>query len=393
MSLCVMSDAKKLPIMTNKCALKLIGINNSDLSEIEMLEIISDYVAPDSIKALVYDYFNNFYVLFLADIESVCHLVGRNILFKSHKTYFLPFLDYYIVDNVYPNVSNEELTEIFRTFGQVFSVSNHHVVPNSSKFCHVLSGKREISFIIPGKESEIYVPINVIRPPYSFRIQKLCCACLTEGHSILYCPDIEQDVDADEVDAIIKTEDIFESKELKCEDSPLNLLSSEENLKETTESIEDKIEAPIESSSQTSTIEMENIASSAVNGQDIVMSPDDINIQDTSLREIRTNSIWSPLAEDLIDKTMTSVEGSVLKRLLFFDGRLKVDIIEYTFSCLKDVSNLMEQLQKILLKCYEEKYSSLLGPFSRKIQTINQILSKYENESVSAQLKRRSKMG
>ncbi|GFR00549.1 uncharacterized protein TNCT_29681 [Trichonephila clavata] len=88
------------------------------------------------------------------------------------------------------------------------------------------------------------------------------------------------------------------------------------------------------------------------------------------------NNIWSPIAEDLIDRTMTSVEGSVLKRLLFFDGRQKADIISYTFSCLNDVSNLMEQLQLILLKCYEEKYSSLLGPFSRKIQTINQILSK-----------------
>ncbi|GFR00537.1 uncharacterized protein TNCT_29621 [Trichonephila clavata] len=224
MALCVMNTVKNPSVMRNKCALKLIGIDNSDLSEEEILEYISDYIAPGSIEALVYDYFNNFYVLFLIDIESVCHLVGRNIKFKSHKAAFLPLLDYYIVDNVYPSLSHEELTDIFRTFGNVFSVSNHHVVPNSSKFCHVLSGKREISFIIPGKESEIYIPVNVIHPPYSFRIKKFCCACLTEGHSILYCPDIEQDIDVDEVDAIIKTEDIFESKELKCEDLPPNIL-------------------------------------------------------------------------------------------------------------------------------------------------------------------------
>ncbi|GFT42699.1 uncharacterized protein NPIL_176571 [Nephila pilipes] len=382
---------------SNKRALKLIGIDNADLSGEEILERISVFVEPDSIEALVYDDFNCFYVLFVIDIESACRLVGKTLKLRTYEVLFLPLLDYYIIENVYPSLSHDELRDIFRAFGNVFSVSNHHLIPNSLKFSHVLSGKREISFLVPGRDCNIYIPANVIHSPYSFHVKKLCCACLTEGHSILKCPDIEDDNGVhDEVDAIIKAEDIYDQEEYKLEDMSPVSPSAEENM-ETVESVKDQSATSIDTTSKISGIEMQIVPSSAesieaeqknedmptklcipVSEQNSVASPVDTCVPDVSKHAIKTKKIWTPVAEDLINNTMNTVEANVLKHLLTFEGRQKTDIIEYTFSCLKDVSNLLKQLKLILQLCYEKKYSSLLGPFSRKIQTIISILSKYE---------------
>ncbi|GBM58536.1 hypothetical protein AVEN_268609-1 [Araneus ventricosus] len=234
MALCVTNEIQ-MQGRINKCALKLLGISRFELTDEEILECVSSYIDPSNIEALFFDTFNNYYVLFLYDIDATCRLVGKKVESKSDKCINIyPLLECYVIDNVYPCLRNEELRDIFTTFGNVFSVSNHHVVPNSTKFSHILSGKREITFLLPGEELEIYIPINVVHPPYSFNVKKFCCACLTEGHSLLYCPDIEDDKslpeikydgsDSDgELEALIKSEDInFEDtkvEDTKVEDS------------------------------------------------------------------------------------------------------------------------------------------------------------------------------
>ncbi|CAL1297384.1 unnamed protein product [Larinioides sclopetarius] len=219
MAVCLMNQIDSNVQRFDKFSLKLLGIGRFDLTDEEILETLSKYVEPRVIEGLLFDSFHNFYVLFLNDLNATCSLVGKKIKTNSRCINIYPLLECYVIDNVYPCLRNDDLGDIFRTFGNVFSVSNHHVMPNSRRFSHVLSGKREITFLLPGEELEIYIPINVLHPPYSFTVKKFCCACLTEGHSLLYCPDIEDDKDQKvikhnesdsdgELEALIKNEDI-----------------------------------------------------------------------------------------------------------------------------------------------------------------------------------------
>nr|XP_042902585.1 uncharacterized protein LOC107440902 isoform X5 [Parasteatoda tepidariorum] len=171
--------------------LKLLGIDNVICSNEEVLEFLELYVPPSSISYLHFDSYQKFYVVFLNDIDSVCTLVGKRLSYSQCKIDILPLLDYYVVRNVYPDLTNEDLIDIFRPFGNVYDVKAHHVLPNSSKFSHVLSGNREISFMLPGHEIGVSVPGSVVYMPHTFHIIKYCPACSTEGHAMLHCPDIE----------------------------------------------------------------------------------------------------------------------------------------------------------------------------------------------------------
>ncbi|GIY11712.1 uncharacterized protein CEXT_8762 [Caerostris extrusa] len=330
----------------NKCAVKLLGIDCSDLADEEILECVSNHIEPSSIEALVYDFFNSFYVLFLKDIESSCLLVGKKINFQTFQINVLPLMDCFIVDNVYPYVQHDELRDIFKIFGNVLSVSNHHAVPNSSKFSHVLSGKREIVFLLPAEASEINIPINVIHAPYSFRITKFCYACLTEGHSILHCPDIEdekickdeiKDVENgsdSELDSIIKSEDIYTSdKEDTCSDI--------QSVTENTEKME-KSFLPEKSvdygnlTEEVNDVQDEGVSSSSGKDALLLQKP-------TKIRKI------IPEGEKLIHKYLNNVHANVVKHILC--GNLEAgEIIQYAFNCLEDVKKKRFHLKSDFLK-------------------------------------------
>lgn len=175
----------------NKCALKLLGIEFENLSYEEILEFISEFVQPSAIKGLFYDSYNCFYVLHLSDIESTYLLIGRTLQIGTYHVSFLPLLDCFVIGNVYPSLTNLNLREIFTAYGNVCEVKNYHVLPNSTKYFHVLSGQREISFFLPGPDSEVSIPMTVIKPPYSFHVKRLCPKCLKQGHSLMNCKEEE----------------------------------------------------------------------------------------------------------------------------------------------------------------------------------------------------------
>ncbi|KAG8180505.1 hypothetical protein JTE90_007460 [Oedothorax gibbosus] len=191
MNYCVQKESVSThtDININKCALKLVGFEFGNFTDEELLEFISHYVPASAVKALFYDSYNSFYVLHLSDIEFTSVLIGKSLPFGTEHISFLPLLDCFVISNVYPSLSNNDIYEMFSMFGKVFNVANYHVLPNSSKFFHVLSGSREVNFLLTGCESELEIPTNVVHSPYIFHIQHLCVGCQTKGHSLINCPD------------------------------------------------------------------------------------------------------------------------------------------------------------------------------------------------------------
>ncbi|KAF8763412.1 hypothetical protein HNY73_021599 [Argiope bruennichi] len=425
MALCVMNPVETRDSNVNKYALKLLGISNKELTDEEILECLSMYIKPSSIEALLFDSFNNFYVLFLNNIDSTCRLVGKTLEFQSHCIDIYPLLDCFLIDNVYPCIKNDELRDIFRAFGNVFTVSNHHIVPNSSKFSHVLSGKREITFLLPGKESSIYIPLNVVHSPYSFHVRKFCCACLTEGHSVLHCPDIEHDEDMQkikhddndsggELDFIIKSEDINLFEDYKVEDPVPESQSAAGTSKESKEPPQDMPENNIVNTKKGNETKPDDVAMTAsqeVNTKkSIETKPDDVPMNmsqegkhkkqkidnGNDLTKVVSSSsvcrfsskfahvvqhtvrksmtVLPPLAEELINEVCGTciIEANVIKQMVVTDGRWKSEIIKFAFNYVESLVDLLKFLKQIMKRCRkDEKYVCLQGPFTNKRASID----------------------
>ncbi|KFM79382.1 hypothetical protein X975_18209, partial [Stegodyphus mimosarum] len=175
-----------------KQAVKLPGLHSKITFE-EILESLSKYISPSSIKCVLKDPFTHLFVVFIADLQSFCVLISNKFYIGDSLIRPLPLYDCCIIEGVFPQITDDEIRKIFKVYGHVYSIVQLPALPNSPKFSHVLSGRREISFLLPSEQTEIAVPSSLYIPPYKFKIVKYCFACSSEGHSVIQCPDIDDD--------------------------------------------------------------------------------------------------------------------------------------------------------------------------------------------------------
>ncbi|GBM58529.1 hypothetical protein AVEN_268604-1 [Araneus ventricosus] len=84
-----------------------------------------------------------------------------------------------------------------------------------------------------------------------------------------------------------------------------------------------------------------------------------------------------PLAEELINEVCGTdiIEANVFKQLVLTDGRLKAEIIKFSYSYLDDLSRLLKLLKMVVKRCSaDKKYSCLRGPFTCKVKRIHSLL-------------------
>ncbi|XP_035206748.1 uncharacterized protein LOC118181674 [Stegodyphus dumicola] len=191
-----------------RAVVKLPELDPSKISAAEIVKAISKYIHPKKIKSVMFDLHVQCYLVFVADIESVCLLIKKELVICQYVTRAVFLLDCYIIDGVYPHVTDDILREIFECFGRIYTIRKIYLLPNSSKYAHVLSSKREIDFVLPTDQTKIEIPDNISNPLYNFKVIKYCFGCFTEGHSILDCSDVD--------DFVLSLPDV--SSELICKD-------------------------------------------------------------------------------------------------------------------------------------------------------------------------------